>query len=890
MPADARKEEEEEEEEESDEEESGEEESLDDEGDESDEEGSGDEDSGEEAESSEESGEDFNSNQMDMTSERGAVGMVRIGSKEREDSDQVHQEKRAINLEHVDPALRVALLDAVNNTRGEYQAEKQKKMEEVFSNVFDVLDADHGGTLDVDGELLQTMQKLGLEVLLKDLRIAMEKVIQRKHDRVERVNLFQTRLAWDTLFKEEFIKVMILMSEPDALKKHKEAEEQIFKVFQEFDEDQSGSIDCEELGKAMAKMGRPMTLDQIDNLMLQVDSEGTGSISFVDFAAIFGIRATEVDYSTTARAEMLSQLAEARATFNSFDFDKSNTIDMNELDAVMRAMGRKMTEQQLQRMMASVDTDGSGEIEFEEFCTLLGIEWNEQFGLDLKEIDNFNKSNKDKDKKKNDMTKEEASQSANQVISLGEDAPLGVCAHQDSGGFKFIKYSPNGDLIGLCCNDGSVRIFEVKQNGKAKRLCSLREHSHHALCIAWSPKSDRLVSVSADRMMHMWHIKTATCVQSTKAHSAYVRSVAWSPNGTMIATASSDKTVKMWNPITLQQTKLMLGHSNWVRIVCFRADSKRLVSCGDDNFLIIWNVPEGQIVQRISGFKSTISDACFLCMPHYRLPPFVTSQLNGDISIWHPDVGLHGFMHYTIVGIENMYPSPEDMQRYAIFEVGRNRHRLKTKPVTANSFDFEADTDKMISCSVWDYNEIVRLQLFENRLSEGVRLVGEFKSTHKHLKEHFADGIQQVFSFSPLVLVLLLFVLSLCPDGTFELTSLPIEYLYAQRFHLLTPDEDKLNDGAEQTTVLRMKIRFEPMEHNANLNITVEEGKNMKHPEIKGPISTQVTVRTQRGQEYSTGVVINSKTPQVPCTAKSIAFRVLFHCSLLNSALDPILF
>ena len=87
-----------------------------------------------------------------------------------------------------------------------------------------------------------------------------------------------------------------------------------------------------------------------------------------------------------------------------------------------------------------------------------------------------------------------------------------------------------------------------------------------------------------------------------------------------------------------------------------------------------------------------------------------------------------------------------------------------------------------------------------------------------------------------------------------------------------------------------MKIRFEPMEHNANLNITVEEGKNMKHPEIKGPISTQVTVRTQRGQEYSTGVVINSKTPQVPCTAKSIAFRVLFHCSLLNSALDPILF
>ena len=60
-----------------------------------------------------------------------------------------------------------------------------------------------------------------------------------------------------------------------------------------------------------------------------------------------------------------------------------------------------------------------------------------------------------------------------------------------------------------------------------------------------------------------------------------------------------------------------------------------------------------------------------------------------------------------------------------------------------------------------------------------------------------------------------------------------------------------------------MKCRFEAMDHNANLTITVQEGKNMKHPDIKGPISTRVTVRTQRGQEYSTGVVINSKTPQV---------------------------
>ena len=41
-------------------------------------------------------------------------------------------------------------------------------------------------------------------------------------------------------------------------------------------------------------------------------------------------------------------------------------------------------------------------------------------------------------------------------------------------------------------------------------------------------------------------------------------------------------------------------------------------------------------------------------------------------------------------------------------------------------------------------HETVRLQLFEVREGEQVGLIGEFKSTHQELQEHFADGIQQV--------------------------------------------------------------------------------------------------------------------------------------------------
>jgi Ca2+-binding EF-hand superfamily protein len=499
------------------------------------------------------------------------------------------------------------------------------------------------------------------------------------------------------MFKEEFIKVMVIMSAPEVINKQKEAEAALFDIFQQFDEDRSGTIDCNELGKAMEQMGRPMTEDQIENLIVQIDSEGTGAINFVDFASIFGIKATPIDYEATHRADLLAHLAEARATFKTFDFDHSESIDIHELKAIMLAMGRKMSEDQLQKMMNTVDLDGSGEIDFQEFCALLGIEWDEQFGLDLKEIDAFSKANapKDKNKRRQSVTKKDENREVGNTDNIG---PCGMTVTTDPAGYKFLKFSPNGNFLAISGFDSTVKIYEVKSNGKTRRLCSLREHSHTVLCVDWSPLSDRVVTVAADRMLHMWHVKKQICVQSVKAHSAYVRCVEWSRDGTMIATCSSDKTVKLWSPVTLVQTKLMLGHSNWVRIVRFREDSKRLVSAGDDNYLIVWSVPEGQILQRITNLKSPVSDCCLLLRAGYALPPLVIGCLNGDVSIYHPDVGLAGFMHYTIVGIENMYPSPEGMRRYIVFEIGRNRQRLKTVPEQADSFDYESHTDKMVSC------------------------------------------------------------------------------------------------------------------------------------------------------------------------------------------------
>lgn len=380
----------------------------------------------------------------------------------------------------------------------------------------------------------------------------MEQVVRRKHDRTEKANVFQKRLVWDYLYKEEFVGVMMILSEPTAVDKQKRMETDLFKVFQEFDEDKGGSIDAKELGEAMAKMGRPVSSEQLEMMIARADREGKGEVSFVDFAALFGIEASPIDYNTVDRNEQLNKLAEARAAFLAFDLDKSETIDVTELSAIMKTMGMKLSVEELDKMMKSVDEDGSGEIDFKEFCQLLGFEWSDDFDIDIKEIDASRESEKKKKSKPGVSGVE--TEDGRHVIQ-GSDAPNGTFLCGDPSGVTKVVMSPCGKFFGVCSVDEHVAVYEIV-GSKSRKKASFKEHTHIVNSMAWSPDSSKFVSVGADKQMILWHVGRAEVVTKVKAHSSYIRDVAWAKDNSLIATASSDKTVKLWYPNTCQQRKV----------------------------------------------------------------------------------------------------------------------------------------------------------------------------------------------------------------------------------------------------------------------------------------------------------------------------------------------
>ena len=65
------------------------------------------------------------------------------------------------------------------------------------------------------------------------------------------------------------------------------------------------------------------------------------------------------------------EIGEYQETFKKFDMDHGGTIDTNELGNLVRVLGLNPSDQEIEILKKEIDLDGSGEIEFKEFLTLM---------------------------------------------------------------------------------------------------------------------------------------------------------------------------------------------------------------------------------------------------------------------------------------------------------------------------------------------------------------------------------------------------------------------------------------------------------------------------------------------------------------------------------------
>merc|ERR1711935_1080325 len=80
----------------------------------------------------------------------------------------------------------------------------------------------------------------------------------------------------------------------------------------------------------------------------------------------------DIDFEEICEATGLAvdEIKCLKVCFDLFDTKKVDFLSADDLGEIMRAMGFRLTDEEVEDLLAEIDEDGSGEIEIGEFCQL----------------------------------------------------------------------------------------------------------------------------------------------------------------------------------------------------------------------------------------------------------------------------------------------------------------------------------------------------------------------------------------------------------------------------------------------------------------------------------------------------------------------------------------
>ncbi|KAF8725514.1 hypothetical protein HU200_020044 [Digitaria exilis] len=138
---------------------------------------------------------------------------------------------------------------------------------------------------------------------------------------------------------------------------------EVERVFRRYDANGDGKISAEELASVLKALGATPGPGEVRRMMDEMDADRDGFVDLAEFVAFHcGGGGQEEDASE----------AELREAFRMYDADSNGLISAHELHRVLRQLGDKCSVADCSRMIRSVDADGDGSVNFDEFKKMMG--------------------------------------------------------------------------------------------------------------------------------------------------------------------------------------------------------------------------------------------------------------------------------------------------------------------------------------------------------------------------------------------------------------------------------------------------------------------------------------------------------------------------------------
>eukprot|EP00931_Biecheleriopsis_adriatica_P037206 TRINITY_DN21354_c0_g1_i1.p1 TRINITY_DN21354_c0_g1~~TRINITY_DN21354_c0_g1_i1.p1 ORF type:complete len:340 (-),score=91.56 TRINITY_DN21354_c0_g1_i1:157-1176(-) len=187
----------------------------------------------------------------------------------------------------------------------------------------------------------------------------------------------------------------LMKSLADTLKKKRMRASDLFK---KIDASGDGNVTGEELRAGLSELGFKMSDTDLASVMSVIDKDGGGEVSVKEFDR--AVRAAEKLPSKKAKEAqaaakkkqgiteddreefrqifcLFKQLSQARMEGASdekvglIEWDDTGSITVDDLEQLLETVGLKLSPSQMEAMLKEIDTDGNGEIDFQEFCSTM---------------------------------------------------------------------------------------------------------------------------------------------------------------------------------------------------------------------------------------------------------------------------------------------------------------------------------------------------------------------------------------------------------------------------------------------------------------------------------------------------------------------------------------
>ena len=134
--------------------------------------------------------------------------------------------------------------------------------------------------------------------------------------------------------------------------------------FNLFDTKKQEFLDAEDLGEILRVFGFRPSEEELHEILLEIDEDGSGEIEFGEFCQLCAKFLVEEPDEETMKAEL-------KEAFRVYDKEGQGFITTLQLREIISELDQGLTDDALDGIIEEIDEDGSGTMDFDEFCQMM---------------------------------------------------------------------------------------------------------------------------------------------------------------------------------------------------------------------------------------------------------------------------------------------------------------------------------------------------------------------------------------------------------------------------------------------------------------------------------------------------------------------------------------